>query len=57
MQDAIVIEIIKQLLTFGPGILNEIVSMMETKEDLTVDDIRALKIDKDPEQYFDQDPA
>lgn len=53
MQDAIVIEIIRQLLTYGPGILNEIVKMMDMQEDITVDDIRALKIDKEPEQYFE----
>lgn len=55
MQDAIVIEIIKQLLTYGPSVVTEIASMMEAKEDITVDDIRALKIDKDPETYFNPD--
>lgn len=53
MNEAIVLEIIKQLLVYGPGILDKIVKIKNEKKDLTVDDIRALKINKKPEEYFE----
>lgn len=52
MKAEIIIEIINALLQYGPTAIIKIAESMKEKE-LTVDDIKTLFINKDPEEYFD----
>lgn len=52
MQNAIVIEIIELLLKYGPGIVHRISDLM-TDGAASLEDLRSLKIGKEPESYFD----
>ena len=52
MMDAmLILAIIKKLLTYGPRAVVEIAAAFE-HGDPTPEDSRALKIDRDPEEYF-----
>lgn len=52
MPEAIILEIIRQLITHGPEIVIKIADMMDGKKDITVEDIRSCMITKLPEDYF-----
>ena len=51
MTEALIIAIIEAGLKYGPGIATSIAAAWETGTP-TVEQIRALKIEKDPDDYF-----
>jgi len=52
MQAAIILAIIEKLLTYGPRAVITIAAAFDQEEDPTLEQIRNLKIDKGPEDYF-----
>lgn len=53
MNTELLIEIIKKLLEYGPGAIKVIATAFD-EEEPTPEQIRALKIEGDPEDYFKQ---
>lgn len=51
MEAALILAIIEKLLVYGPKVVVEISAAFEAG-DPTPEQIRALKIEKDPEAYF-----
>jgi hypothetical protein len=51
MTEALILEIIISVLKYGPTAIISIANAMQEKE-ITVEDVRALFIDKDPEEFF-----
>lgn len=51
MQEAMILAIIEKLIRFGPRAVIAIAQLWDTEKP-TIEQIKALKIDKDPEEYF-----
>jgi len=52
MNLALILAIFEQVLRYGPEVVIEIAELFKGSEDPTPEQIRALKITKDPEEYF-----
>lgn len=55
MSEALILAIIEAGFKYGPGIAAQIAAVFE-EGDPTPEKIRALKIDKEPEEYFGDKP-
>ena len=52
MEATTTLAIIQSILTYGPKAIITIATVLETKDNPTVEEIKALFIGKDPEEYF-----
>jgi hypothetical protein len=52
MQAAMILALIEQIIRFGPAAIVQLAKLFEGDSKPTVEEIKALKITKDPEEYF-----
>ena len=52
MQAAMILAIVERIIRYGPNAVVAIAELWGSSDKPTIDQIKALKIDKDPEDYF-----